>query len=1402
MKKTFLIFIFVLCALSTLAQDIVVKSRVVDASTGDAMPYVSVYVNEHSGAITNHDGDFSISVAPDDILRISYVGYEKRFVKASDLGSTVKLVPMESTMLEVNVRSWTNMLNEVSNKLSREYWRRRKVENQYFCRLHTSFRTHELTEAFVEAKSASNLRDISILKGFHGRLVGDRITAPMIAEMNFHHPFELGPMTQEVYFWQALITPLGSRSSVTFLNKHYNISGVLLTDSTGQQIYRFDLKKKPKANPIAILTGSLYVDAKSLQVLRFEGKVEDTWLDIKKDMRVVSSPIDLNVHINYRHDKGFTQVSDISTLIQCGDFRSQSVLYSVDDVKIEVDSKRKKKKKTAADNLLSSINEAGYDDELWRSSNIMQRTAEEERALTMTNTHKVNIAEELAKAQLQDDERKTNRGTFGDKADPRLEKLTERLELFGKNIPQEKVYLHMDNTCYFLGDTIWFAAYSRRTNDGKPSNISGVLYVELYNQDGYMMERKLIEMRNGRGHGNFALKKDFYGGFYELRAYTRWQLNWGQYEHFNATVSKEWFLSNELHDNYYRDYDKIYSRVFPVYDAPRKDGEYNENMTMRPMRRYFKNDPDKPTLTLSLYPEGGNLVNGLKSRVAYEVLWDDGEEAKLQGKPARGVIEVTPEKGRRQEVTFIDVDGKKVSEKMPKAQDEGVVVTVSQNDTAWMFDIALTPGLRNAVDKAAADSTSAESNILGVSIMHEGNPEKVFALDSLRSVITVAKNELKEGVNQVTVFDVNGRVWADRLFFNAPAKDDNPQLVASVDRVDFSLLTADSATWSPFSSAEEMFAPYQPINLGVHSAPNATLSVAVRDAAHSDQLYDNATLRTEMLLSSEIKGFVPNPRYYFEKDDDEHRAALDLLMMIQGWRRFDWRDMAVKGEWELTQQAERSPVVSGIIVANPDRYKPNYTDEEFASLAITAGYYFANPYTEVSKLAEAWAAKNAAEGGAANVGAATEDRTTTTAMIAEQEKPNPGVPSSNLEERELFLRSKTGRDNKDVLVHAELVSLDGKECRVTEIPTRKGGKFAFLLPGYYGQAILFVSASDSAKWKKKDLQQNRYVWIQQKADEGDLPARHRSRYVVQDPEYAVRLTQPFVRFVKPYHFYQQQLLVTADSALAATKMQDGTTRMREVSIGARRSGMRSFSDSIPAFIIDAQDARNYCLDAGMYSDFPEDIARAYVGDYGFEFPYTSVSIPYSNQSFHHSNIEVRFGYDQDRRATNGLTMNADSVYMRQNLATFKPFSKEDGLVSFLSPKALREFYDEHRIDKYVIYTDFQPRLAGSMRYYGSNLPNTQIAVYPYADDSRRVVYRDRRYVFDGYAYADDFYHPNYKNRKAEEAPKDYRRTLYWNPSLTLDKTGKAEIQFYNNGKSGQISISAEGMTDGGELLGD
>ena len=203
--------------------------------------------------------------------------------------------------------------------------------------------------------------------------------------------------------------------------------------------------------------------------------------------------------------------------------------------------------------------------------------------------------------------------------------LYRKVQGFGIGLPQEKVYLHLDNTCYFLGDTIWYKGYVTRSDNGALTDLSKILYVELLTPDGYPVERQQLEMPDGTAHGMFVLKDTLYAGYYELRAYTRWMLNFGQCEYPHQRVSEDLFYSKRMAKEFFRDYEKLYSRVFPVYDKPAQPGEYAKDMTLRPMRRYYKaRKKHKPKLDLRFYPEGGNLVAGTDCRVALELNDEEG----------------------------------------------------------------------------------------------------------------------------------------------------------------------------------------------------------------------------------------------------------------------------------------------------------------------------------------------------------------------------------------------------------------------------------------------------------------------------------------------------------------------------------------------------------------------------------------------------------------------------------------------------------------------------------------------------------------------------------------------------------------------------------------------------------
>ncbi|MBQ6192079.1 MAG: hypothetical protein IJK51_07260 [Bacteroidaceae bacterium] len=941
-----------------------------------------------------------------------------------------------------------------------------------------------------------------------------------------------------------------------------------------------------------------------------------------------------------------------------------------------------------------------------------------------------------------------------------LEKLAQRQAAFGRTIPQEKVFVHMDNTSYQLGDTIWFTAYLRRTDTDRPSDVSGVLYVELYGQEGYMIERKLIQMKEGRGSGFFALNRYIqYAGFYELRAYTRWQLNWGRFERKHTEKIKEWFPTKRQEKEYFRDYEKLYSRVFPVYDKPLEPGEYTHDMTLRAMRRLYPNPADNRKLTLSLYPEGGNLVEGIPCRVAFEACFDDGEWAegwvvydgdsiKTKNR-GRGCFEITPQKGQEKEVIFVSKDGKQAKAKLPKPEQTGVSLKVEQTDSGWVAHIRHTADLQD-------DS-------LGVSLMREGKSVSPLpappcgecpqpAIWPLISTPQMGERGggWASGVYQLTVFDTQGRIFADRLFFNISKEDLMPTL--------------------SIEGLKEEYQPYEPVNLTLKAPQGKNqVSLTVRDDNNRDCLYDDSNILTEMLLSSEIRGFVPQPGWYFEADDEEHRSALDLLMMTQGWRRFDWRSMAVAGAWDITQPAERAPILIGNTYKNvivdfvegEEADNENEDDEEY-------------PFSEDGRDPH------------------EEDYYETKPMDL------PDLFSkgkSKAREEKAYDKAINTRDQKkgtELKVHAEIVALDAESSFIGESETYRKG-FRIQLPPYYGSAIVFLSAADTTKWKKGKP----YTWIQAEPDnlETDymyLPASRklRQKIFVEPADYLARISWPYPRFVNPYSYYQNHLAPTPEKRGANGEWirLDDETIMSEVTVKAKRRGLKKFDDTWPIFAIDAEEANNIAQDIGL------GFMQVYTADFGvgvIDRKYGEGQEP---------TFETRKGMGRTRRMLMAMRVDSipsDSMYARKYLSSFS--LNQEGSME-LSPGEKLEYEGNGVWDMYVLYSDYSPRQYGNEMYYGSNEPKTKLVQYPFPDGSRRLTYRDRRYVIPGFAYPAEFYSPDYSKQVPSEDKKDYRRTLYWNPNLKLNNEGEAEITFFNNSRITRLSVDAEGQASDGTLL--
>lgn len=463
----------------------------------------------------------------------------------------------------------------------------------------------------------------------------------------------------------------------------------------------------------------------------------------------------------------------------------------------------------------------------------------------------------------------------------------QRAMNFNKVVPQEKVYMHFDNTGYFEDETIWFKAYVTRADNQRPTDLSKVLYVELLNPSGDIVKQQKWPIDDkGMAVGDMKLDTLLGTGYYEVRAYTRYMTNWGE----NA----------------------CFSRVFPVFKAPKYMGDYsnptinevlykNRNPNNRSLSDsiYEKalsdgvhsNDLNK-TISVRFYPEGGDMIVGKQSRVAVLAVDDNGKPYSAEGQVVdasgaqlakmktdslgRGTFTLIPNGG---ELTFKmnNLKGKEQTFTLPAAKQNGCALSINAIDESPLVTIQ--------------SSDAVCGRLLGYVIMHNGN---VIHCDTVVATplveVELDRSRLAEGVNQFTVFDSRGRIMAERLFFICPKQDD----------ADSIRVVSKTARLKPCGEVE----------LELTAMPNASISFSAIDAATMNN-GKQGNMKTWMLLSSEVKGFISNVDYYFEADDEAHRKSADLLMLIQGWRRYDWNLMTGLTSFEKPQPIEDKFYING-----------------------------------------------------------------------------------------------------------------------------------------------------------------------------------------------------------------------------------------------------------------------------------------------------------------------------------------------------------------------------------------------------------------------------------------------------------------------------------------------------------
>lgn len=450
------------------------------------------------------------------------------------------------------------------------------------------------------------------------------------------------------------------------------------------------------------------------------------------------------------------------------------------------------------------------------------------------------------------------------------ENINAKLDTFLIHHVNEKAYLHFDKPYYAAGDTIYFKAYVTLGEKHQPSGLSGVLHVDLINTNNKVDQSIKLQIANGVAWGDFTLPDSLPGGNYRVRAYTNWMRNEGDAAFFVQTI--------------------------PVASALTK--KIPESGT--PGSKVPNNKAD-----VHFFPEGGNLITGVSSKIAFKAIGTNGLGINLKGQLldnnnhvvttftsthlGMGYFYLTPEEGKTYKAKMTYTDGTQDVIDLPKAGEKGIILSIN-NDS-----------IPKASVRIAASKTyflENKNKVYSLLIWSGGVVTTVpCTLDSNIITLDILKRRLHTGIATVTLFSPAGEPLCERLFF-----------VQNYDQLNLSINTDKMS----YAKREKVTIRLKALNRA-DSAASGHFSVSVIDESKVPvDENDENTILANILLTSDLKGYVEQPNYYFTNLNDKTNADLDLVMLTHGYRRFEWKKILNDEYPAVNYQPENGLTISGI----------------------------------------------------------------------------------------------------------------------------------------------------------------------------------------------------------------------------------------------------------------------------------------------------------------------------------------------------------------------------------------------------------------------------------------------------------------------------------------------------------
>jgi hypothetical protein len=446
------------------------------------------------------------------------------------------------------------------------------------------------------------------------------------------------------------------------------------------------------------------------------------------------------------------------------------------------------------------------------------------------------------------------------------QKLDSMMNIYANTYPQEKVYVQFDKKLYNPGETVWFKAYIFTGAD--PSIMSKNFYAELSDPSGVVLQRKVYPVTESSTAGSIDLPPNVRSGHLHFRAYTTWMTNFDTSFYFEKDI-----------------------RIF--------DTRSDSAGTVTDVRREAR---------MQLFPEGGDLIAGVESMVAFKANDQFGLPVKVSGSvvdksgkelltfvsehDGMGKFLVSPDKDDSLTMVWLDEKGIEHRTGLPGARPYGVVLRTITAKDKILFSVA-----------RSAEGGADFQHLIVVGHMHQHlvYKAKVNLQDNFMSGGGIPTAQLPSGVMELTVFTMDLQPLAERAVF--------------VNNHDYLFGPELSMTMKSVARRGK-----NSLMIDVPDTLKSNLSLAVTDATADGEFPADDNIISRLLLTGDVRGYVHDPYYYFSGTADSLRNQLDLVMMTHGWRRFKWEAL-VKEQLPVIRNPEQDYLAMKVDVLGVDPYK-------------------------------------------------------------------------------------------------------------------------------------------------------------------------------------------------------------------------------------------------------------------------------------------------------------------------------------------------------------------------------------------------------------------------------------------------------------------------------------------------